>query len=184
MDGTKIVSATLSMPLKNISSDYNIHRFDCDVAGTKFFLNDKIMHTATHNVPRAGGSLQLKVWADGNKWWSGLPSKTDVLLNARSIIAYYITTSSSNDKQWLQRCAQGKKQCEAVTSVERKKLIPIPCVGNCYTGNISYVTSSAAVNLGLPTTTASSRTSNNAHRNLGNRLLGAWFVVALFMVMR
>lgn len=100
-------------------NEFRTHRFDCDpVDGVKYYMNDKLMHTDNHNLPKAGGSLQLKLWADGNKWWSGTPSKTDVHMRVKSIIAYYNTTSSLNNLKWDKRCEREKTQCVAVTSVK------------------------------------------------------------------
>lgn len=79
------------------------------------------MHTDTHNIPTAGGSLQLKLWADGNKWWSGMPSKTDTFLKVKSIIAYFNTTSSLTDKKWQETCAKEKTQCEATFEVRTQQ---------------------------------------------------------------
>lgn len=79
------------------------------------------MHTDDHNVPKAGGSLQLKLWADGNKWWSGIPSSTDTYLRVKNIIAYYNTSSSLTNQQWHDKCHKEHKQCKAVMKLDDKK---------------------------------------------------------------
>ncbi|KAK5082146.1 hypothetical protein LTR05_007289 [Lithohypha guttulata] len=119
-DWTPIPNATLSMPLQKTLNDFKVHRFDCNpVSGVDYYLDDKLMHNDHHNVPKEGGSLQLKLWADGNQWWSGIPSKTDVHLRVKSIIAYYNTTSSLTNLEWHNKCAREKKQCKAVTSLRK-----------------------------------------------------------------
>ena len=84
-------------------------------------------HQDNHNVPREGGSLQLKLWADGNKWWSGMPSKTDVFMRVKSIVAYYNTTSSISNQEWHNRCAKEKTQCRAVNNRVEKQLSKVDC---------------------------------------------------------
>lgn len=109
-------------------SEFRTHRFDCNPKnGASYFLDDKLLHTDIHNIPKDGGSLQLKLWADGNKWWSGLPSKTDVHMHVRSIIAYFNTTSSLTNEKWIKRCAREGKQtpCKAVTSTQPKDKSPV-----------------------------------------------------------
>lgn len=118
-DWSPIPNATLSLPLQETMNEFRTHRFDCDpVEGIKYYMNDKLMHTDNHNLPKAGGSLQLKLWADGNKWWSGIPSKTDVHMRVKSIIAYYNTTSSLGNLEWDKRCKREQTQCIAVTSTK------------------------------------------------------------------
>lgn len=101
---------------------FRTHRFDCDVnKGVKYYLDDKLMHTDDHNVPKAGGSLQLKLWADGNKWWSGMPSSTNTYLRVKNIVAYYNTSTSLTNKEWHDKCHKEKKQCKAVMKLEDGK---------------------------------------------------------------
>lgn len=117
-DGTPIPNATLSIPLENTLDSFKIHRFDCGPdKGVQYYLDDKLMHTNDHNTPKSGGSLQLKLWADGNKYWSGTPSRTDVHMRLKSIIAYYNTSSSLTDDEWHKTCALEKRQCTAVTKI-------------------------------------------------------------------
>lgn len=110
-DGSKIPNATLSFPLsKELGTDlesFHEYRIDCNPRdGVKFFLDNTLKHKTAHNTPNVGGNLQLKLWADGNNWWSGVPSTTDVYMIVKSIIAYYNTsgTHSQSDKAWLQTC--------------------------------------------------------------------------------
>lgn len=145
-DWSPIPGATLSVPLENTLDTFRTHRFDCDVTkGVKYYLDDKLMHTDNHNIPKAGGSLQLKLWADGNKWWSGMPSSTDTYLRVKNIVAYYNTSASLADKEWHDKCHKEKKQCKAVMKVSLvdypNSMLPIPnspssCIGamECPTG--------------------------------------------------
>ena len=105
----------MSIPLEKTISDFRTHRFDCDPdKGVAYYLDDKLLHTDSHNIPRNGGSLQLKLWADGNNYWSGLPSKSDVQMQVKSVIAYFNTTSSLSNEEWNNKCAREQKQCKAV----------------------------------------------------------------------
>ena len=70
--------------------------FDCDVSGSKYYLGDRIVHDDHRGVPKDGGSLQLKLWADGNKWWSGIPSTSDVYMHVRRIEAHFNITSDQS----------------------------------------------------------------------------------------
>lgn len=79
----------------------------------QYYLDNALVHTNTRNVPHFGGSLQLKLWADGNKWWSGRPSKTDVVMHVKSIVAYFNTTASGTDAQRANECAVKKSKCVA-----------------------------------------------------------------------
>lgn len=127
-DWSPIPGATLSIPLENTLDTFRTHRFDCDVnKGVKYYLDDKLMHTDDHNVPKAGGSLQLKLWADGNKWWSGMPSSTDTYLRVKNIVAYYNTSTSLTNKEWHDKCHKEKKQCKAVMKLgDAKKPAYVP----------------------------------------------------------
>lgn len=114
----------------------------------EYYLDDKRIHTDNHNVPREGGSLQLKLWADGNRWWSGIPSRTDVRMRVKSIIAYYNTTSSLTNQEWHNRCAREKKQCKAVTStkLEKNHIKACPYPGKvCSPQSHDHGTSTAAI---------------------------------------
>lgn len=113
-DGTKIPNATLQRPLANLVEGFKIHRFDCSPEqGVQYYLDNELVHSNTRNVPHTGGSLQLKLWADGNKWWSGHPSKSDVLMHVKSIVAYYNTTTSGRDSTRAKECTAEKKRCIA-----------------------------------------------------------------------
>lgn len=113
-DGSRISGATLSIPLTDKMNSYRTHRFDCNVEhGVKYYLDGTIVHTENHNVPTASGSLQLKLWADGNKYWSGEPSRTDTHLKVKTILAYYNTSTSLTDRVWMDRCGREKRQCAA-----------------------------------------------------------------------
>jgi hypothetical protein len=111
-DGTRIPNATLSIPLAdelntNIEQ-FHEHRFDCDRdGGALFYLDGKLMQRDAHNVPKFGGNLQLKLWADGNKWWSGQPSSTTVTMSVKNVIAYFNTsgTEDGSDMAWFTNCA-------------------------------------------------------------------------------
>lgn len=133
-DWSRIPNATLSLPLQNTISEFRTHRFDCDSKkGVSYFLDEKLVHTDNHNLPREGGSLQLKLWADGNKWWSGMPSKTDVRMHVKSIVAYFNTTSSLNNDKWNDRCARAgsQKPCKAVTETGHTAKNPVDhCMQN------------------------------------------------------
>lgn len=106
-NGAPIKDATLSIPLtgenSGLMSAFREHRFDSSVYGVNFFLDGNLVKTDNHSVPQDGGSVQFKLWADGNKWWSGIPSTTDVHLSIRSIIAYY-NTSHSQSVLWSREC--------------------------------------------------------------------------------
>lgn len=105
--GAPIPNATLSVPLseeKQTSiSVYREHRFDCDSSGVKFFLDHQLVKIDNHTIPSRGGNLQLKLWADGNRWWSRIPSTTDVHLSVQAIIAYYNT---SQHDEWTKTCKE------------------------------------------------------------------------------
>ena len=82
------------------------------------------MHTDGRLVRKLGGNLQLKLWADGNKWWSGTPSSTTVKMYVKSIIAYFNTTGvmDGTDQAWFNTCekAGGPSKdtvCEAYAKV-------------------------------------------------------------------
>lgn len=138
----------MSIPLEDTLNTFKTHRFDCDVAkGVEYYLDDKLMHTDDHNVPKAGGSLQLKLWADGNKWWSGMPSSTDTYLRVKNIVAYFNTTTSLTNEEWHDKCHKEKTQCKAVMKIGGKRKLgqvpqmprvsgPSSCVGAlpCSTG--------------------------------------------------
>nr|KAK5445897.1 hypothetical protein LTR18_003816 [Exophiala xenobiotica] len=120
-DGSPIPNATLSRPLNQ--SGYNPetfheYRFDCDpVRGVDFYVDGKLMHTSDNNIPTAGGNLQMKLWADGNEWWSGTPSTTDVFMTIKSIVAYYNT--SAPDLEWEKTCrAAGRPSKRTICTIK------------------------------------------------------------------
>lgn len=105
-DWTRIPNATLSVPLEHTLDTFRTHRFDCDHSGSRYFLDDHMVHEDHRGGPREGGSLQLKLWADGNKWWSGIPSRTDTFLHIRKLEAYFNVTTQEDrscDKPCLQK---------------------------------------------------------------------------------
>jgi hypothetical protein len=99
-NGTPITNATRSVSLgssENILSTLRLHRFDCHPQyGTKYYLDDKVVHVDSHNIPSSPGNVQLLLWADGNSFWSGKPSTTDVVMSVQSIEIYYNTSDSDS----------------------------------------------------------------------------------------
>jgi hypothetical protein len=94
------------------------------------------MQVDKHNIPKFGGNLQLKLWADGNKWWSGHPSSTTVTMSVKSVIAYFNTsgTEDGTDEQWFSACAKAggasdKTICEAYAESGRNDDLPITAHG-------------------------------------------------------
>lgn len=195
LNGSKIPNATLSIPLQKTFDEYKVHRFDCDVEeGVRYYLNDKLIHTDRHNVPRAGGSLQIKLWADGNKWWSGMPSKTDTFLKVKSVIAYFNTTSSLNNKEWHDRCNKEKKQCEAVfeitTHKQEKPMLCVrpPCLGN--DADLPRQPPKSTLSTSLPSAISLTGSNREPHQSdalssssgLRIQWIAMWVLVMLFMV--
>jgi len=119
-DGSSIPNATLSVPLNHSSlqpDTFHEYRFDCHPdSGVDFYVDGKSMHANDHHIPTEGGNLQLKLWADGNHWWSGTPSTTDVFMTVKKIVAYYNT--STLDPEWL-------KACEAAGGPSQKTICTI-----------------------------------------------------------
>lgn len=101
-DWSRIPGATLSVPLQDTVDSFRTHRFDCDLSGSLYYLDDQMVHADDRGVPQGGGSLQLKLWADGNKWWTGIPSESDVYLRIRTISAYYNVTTKATRGEY--RC--------------------------------------------------------------------------------
>ena len=75
--------------------EYREHRFDWNDEKVEYYLDGKFMHGDTR-TPNLGGNLQLKLWADGNMWWSGQPSKSPVTMSVQSIVAYFNVTSEDD----------------------------------------------------------------------------------------
>lgn len=107
-DGEPIPNATLIKSLNDSHfspEHFREYRFDSHPdLGVRYYVDGNLIHTNTRNVPKegAGGSLQFKLWADGNEWWSGEPSTTDVFMTIKSIVAYYNTSTA--DPEWARRC--------------------------------------------------------------------------------
>lgn len=119
-DGSPIPNATASVPISKVVGrleDFHEYRFDCHPQkGVDFYVDERLQHSNRHNIPKFGGNLQLKLWADGNNWWSGAPSTTEVKLTVKKIIAYFNVTTP--DPKWMETCkAAGgpsdKTTCEA-----------------------------------------------------------------------
>lgn len=85
------------MPVQQVVAhidDFHEYRFDCHPQdGVDFYVDGKLVHANDKNIPNLGGSLQMKLWADGNNWWSGTPSTTEVKMTIKRIIAYYNVTT-------------------------------------------------------------------------------------------
>ena len=137
-DGSLITNATFKIPMSpefntNLE-DYHEHRFDCDLAGgVNYYLDSELKHFDVHNIPQMGGNLQIKLWADGNKWWSGHPSKTTVTMSVKSLIAYFNTsgTEDGTDTTWFDACqaAGGPSDatiCKAYAEPGRDDDVPTP----------------------------------------------------------
>ena len=103
--GLPIPNATLSVPFTDYGN-FHSHRFDCTPDKATYYLDGKYMHEDKHNIPHSSGSIQLNLWADGNKLWSGAPSTADVTMSVKLIEVYYNTTETDNgtDKKWLRKC--------------------------------------------------------------------------------
>lgn len=104
-DGGPIPNATLSVPFTQYT-DFHTYRFDCTPQTATYYLDGEYMHQDHHNVPHYPGSLQLNIWADGNKLWSGTPSTTDVTMSV-SLIEVYYNTSETDDgtaTSWFKTC--------------------------------------------------------------------------------
>ena len=114
-NGNRIFNSTLSLPLsRKLNTDierFHEHRFDVATdTNVQYMLDGKLMHSDSHHTPThdMGGNLQMKLWSDGNRWWSGYPSSKDVTMSIKSIIAYYNTSSpeTSANKAWVDACTK------------------------------------------------------------------------------
>jgi beta-glucanase (GH16 family) len=94
--GLPIFGATVRVPLDpkfngtNIR-EYHEYRFDYSKENVKYFLDGTLVHEDLRPPP-PGGNLQLKLWADGNMWWSGKPSSTTVTMSVQNITAHFNLT--------------------------------------------------------------------------------------------
>lgn len=104
--GLKIPNATLSIPIRQALhhlEDFHEYRFDCHPEeGVDFYLDGRLVHSNKKHIPTRGGNLQMKLWADGNNWWSGTPSTTEVKMTVKKIVAYYNITTP--DPSWTKGC--------------------------------------------------------------------------------
>ncbi|KAL2395091.1 hypothetical protein ABEF95_000318 [Exophiala dermatitidis] len=121
-DGQPIPNATLSVPFNQRHlrpEDFHEYRFDSHPRrGVEFYFDGGLVHTSSHSVPLQGGNLQFKVWADGDKWWSGTPSTSDVLMTVKTIDAYYNTSSSTSNEGWKKGCvAAGGPSSKTVCTI-------------------------------------------------------------------
>ena len=93
---------------ESILTTFRQHRFDCHPQdGTKYYLDDEVVHVDSHNIPSSPGNVQLLLWADGNRFWSGKPSTTDVIMSVKSIEVYYNTSASDEGErgtEWFDAC--------------------------------------------------------------------------------
>ncbi|EXJ89816.1 hypothetical protein A1O3_02883 [Capronia epimyces CBS 606.96] len=108
-DGSPIANATLSVPLddSHLRPDtFHEYRFDYHAQrGVQYYLDGALVHTNARDIATLSGNLQFKLWADGNKWWSGTPSTADVLMNIKSIDAYFNSSGTDTDTAWMRACS-------------------------------------------------------------------------------
>lgn len=104
-NGQRIPNATLSVPFTDYTN-FHAHRFDCTPQTATYYLDGIYMHHDHHNVPHYPGSLQLNLWADGNKFWSGIPSATDATMSVQLIDIYFNTseTDDGSESDWFKHC--------------------------------------------------------------------------------
>ena len=107
-NGVPIFNATRSvrLPHDDFLAVYREHRFDSSPQGVQYYLDGQFQHANSHSIPQAGGSLQLNLWSDGNRYWSGSASTTDVLMKVKKFTVYFNTTATDagTDKKWLETC--------------------------------------------------------------------------------
>lgn len=109
-DGLPILNATRSvrLPKDDFLALYREHRFDCSPDGVKYFLDGQLQHVDAHSIPQSAGSLQLNLWSDGNRHWSGSASTTDVFMKVKDLLVYFNTTGTDagTDEKWLDGCME------------------------------------------------------------------------------
>lgn len=112
-NGTLIANATCFMSNSssdNILTTFQQHGFDCDPEhGTKYHLNDQVVHVDKHNIPNSPGNVQLILGTAGSQFWSGKPSATDVVMRVESIEVYYNIqwfSYSGRGTEWFEACQQ------------------------------------------------------------------------------
>ena len=68
--------------------------------------------------------MQLHLWADGNKWWSGIPSSTNVFMTVKEILMYYNTTGTYNDSdmRWFDKCRKAGGPNDRTVCLEGTRL--------------------------------------------------------------
>ncbi len=124
-DGTPIENATRSVSLESsehVLGNFHQHRFDCHPQhGILYYLDDQSMHVDNRNLPSSPGNVQLILWADGNQWWSGKPSTTDVIMSIKNIEMYYNTTGKETT-EWLEACEEAGGPSETTVCEEGKIL--------------------------------------------------------------
>ena len=112
---------------EHVLTQFHQHRFDCyPQHGVTYYLDDQIVHVDNRNLPSSPGNVQLILWADGNRWWSGKPSTTDVVMSIKSIEIYYNTSGSGTDKDsrvWLEECQQAGGSPSETTICEEGKIL-------------------------------------------------------------
>lgn len=123
-NGIPILNATRSvrLPKDDFLAVYREHRFDCAPEGVQYYLDGQLQHSDAHSIPQAAGSLQLNLWSDGNRYWSGSASITDVYMKVKDLLVYFNTTGTDagTDKKWLEACkaAGGPEKTLCVSSTK------------------------------------------------------------------
>ena len=99
---------SVRLPRDDFLATYREHRFDCSRKGVEYYLDGQLQHVDAHSIPQAAGSLQLNLWSDGNRYWSGSASTTDVFMRVKDILVYFNTTATNDgtDEEWLVACME------------------------------------------------------------------------------
>jgi len=102
-DDVPIPDASLRMRYGHYDA-FDMHRFDIAPKGIRYYRNGIMQHQNNHSIPSLSGTFQAAFWSNGDNFWSGQVSTTDVFMALRSIKAYYNSTNAQENIAFFEQC--------------------------------------------------------------------------------
>ncbi|KAF2439790.1 glycoside hydrolase family 16 protein [Karstenula rhodostoma CBS 690.94] len=101
---------------------FHEYRFDWTPGSVIFYVDGKVMHEMTENVPSEPGHMFLNHWSNGDPLWSAGPPAADTSMTVSYIKAYFNSTDTARHHKYSKQCP--KFDSSKVCSIPEQTVAP------------------------------------------------------------
>jgi hypothetical protein len=84
---------------------FHEYRFDWAADSVEFYVDGKLLHRMTENIPQEGGSIFFNHWSNGDPSWSAGPPDRDTVMTISYFKGYFNSTDTERSQNdYKKRC--------------------------------------------------------------------------------